>query len=47
MALSHGAVGWSAVCDCVIPDHTNLNFVFGPCFVIQYLVPVLVLQLSY
>ena len=26
MALSHGAVGWSAVCDCGIPFHTHLLF---------------------
>ena len=27
VALSRGAVGWSAVCDCGIPDHTHsLNF---------------------
>ena len=24
MALPRGAVGWSAVCDCGIPDHTHL-----------------------
>ena len=30
MALLHGAMGWSAVCDCGIldfPDHTHLQFV--------------------
>ena len=26
MALSRGAVGWSAVCGCGIPDHTHLLF---------------------
>ena len=26
VALPHGAVGWSAACDCVIPDHTQLLF---------------------
>ena len=26
MALPHGAVGWSAVCDCGIHDHTHLLF---------------------
>ena len=26
VALPHGAVGWSAVCDCAIPDHTHLYF---------------------
>ena len=24
MALPHGAMGWSAVCDCVFSDHTHL-----------------------
>ena len=26
VALPHGALGWSAVCDCVFPDHTHLVF---------------------
>ena len=26
VALPHGAVGWSAVCDCGISDHNNLVF---------------------
>ena len=26
MALPNGAVGWSAVCDRSIPDHTHLLF---------------------
>ena len=26
MDLPHGAVGWSAVCDCGVPDHTHLLF---------------------
>ena len=26
VALPHGAVGWSAVCDLVFPDHTHLLF---------------------
>ena len=26
LALPHGAVGWSAVCDCVFPDHTHFVF---------------------
>ena len=25
VALSHGAMGWSAVCDSVFPDHTHLR----------------------
>ena len=25
VALPRGAVGWSAVCDCGIPDHTHLH----------------------
>ena len=24
VALPHGVVGWSAVCDCVFPAHTHL-----------------------
>ena len=24
VTLPHGTVGWSAVCDCVFPDHTHL-----------------------
>ena len=28
MALSNGAVGWSAVCDCGFSDHTHLRFDF-------------------
>ena len=24
VVLPHGAMGWSAVCDCGIPDHTHL-----------------------
>ena len=28
VTLLHGAVGWSAVCDCVFPDHTHLLFLF-------------------
>ena len=28
VALPHGAVGWSAVCDCGIPDHTHSLFLF-------------------
>ena len=28
MALAHGAVGWSAVCDCGNPDHTHFPFDF-------------------
>ena len=28
MALSHGAVGWSAVCDCCISKSSSLNFLF-------------------
>ena len=32
VALPHGAVGWSAVCDGVFPDHTYLLFVLlGHC----------------
>ena len=26
VTLPHGAVGWSLVCDCGIPDHTHLLF---------------------
>ena len=26
MVLPHGDVGWSAVCDCSIPDHANSPF---------------------
>ena len=26
VALPHGTVDWSAVCDCVFPDHTQLLF---------------------
>ena len=26
VALPHGAMAWSAVCDCVFPDHTHLLF---------------------
>ena len=26
VALPHGDVGWSAVCDCLFPDHTHINF---------------------
>ena len=26
VVLPHGAEGWSAVCDCGIPDHTHLSF---------------------
>ena len=26
VVLPNGAVGWSAVCDCGIPDHTQLLF---------------------
>ena len=26
VALSHGALSWYAVCDCVFPDHTHLLF---------------------
>ena len=26
MTLPHGAVGWSAACDCGIPDHTHYFF---------------------
>ena len=26
VALPHSVVGWSAVCDCGIPDHTHLLF---------------------
>ena len=26
VALPHGAVSWSAVCDVVFPDHTHLLF---------------------
>ena len=30
VALPHGAVGWSAVCDLVFPGHTHLHFVHPP-----------------
>ena len=26
LSLPRGAVGWSAVCNCVFPDHTHLLF---------------------
>ena len=33
MVLPHGTMGWSAVCDCGIPDHTHLDFVTLPQFI--------------
>ena len=34
VALPHGAVGWSAVCDCGIFDHTHLLFSYSFTFFI-------------
>ena len=43
VALPHGAVGWSAVCDCSIPDHTHLLFGqstnHGCCHCMRYMSP--------
>ena len=41
MALPHGAVGWSAVCDCGIPDHTHLLF-----YIIVFVVELLIIAVE-